>query len=132
MSNVTITTDDSAKAITLSFFVSGQNGTTGFGNITIPKTLIPNGTSPVIYIDNKKASNQGFTQDQENYYVGYTTHFSVHQVAFVFSSQISSNPTMQWVIYAVASCVAAGAIAGCSLFIRKNKKHLYEKVYALQ
>ena len=88
MFNVTISTNQSAATTTLSFFVSGEGGTTGFSNITIPKIAVLYGTTPTIYIDNRPAQDQGFTQDLNNFYVWYTTHFSTHwvKVQFVTSS----------------------------------------------
>ena len=58
MSNVTIATSPSAKTTTISFTVTGASGTTGFGNITIPISDVPYGTTPTIYIDGQPASNQ--------------------------------------------------------------------------
>jgi hypothetical protein len=57
----------------VSFTVTGESGTTGFSNITIPISAVPYGTTPTIYIDGQQASNQGYTQDSNNYYVWYTT-----------------------------------------------------------
>jgi Flp pilus assembly pilin Flp len=85
ISNVTITTSQSVKTTTVSFTVTGESGTTGFSNITIPISEIPYGTAPTVYIDGQYASNQGFKQDNSNYYVWYTTHFSTHQITIVYS-----------------------------------------------
>jgi hypothetical protein len=52
--------------------------------MTIPKTAIQFGTTPVIYIDDQQALNQGYTQDANNYYIWYTTQFSTHQVKIQF------------------------------------------------
>jgi hypothetical protein len=52
--------------------------------MTIPKTDIPYGTGPVIYIDGQQATNQGYTQDAHNFYVWYSTQFSTHQVVIQF------------------------------------------------
>ena len=51
MSNVTISTNPSANTTTVSFTVTGESGTTGFGNITIPKSAVPYGTTPTVYIN---------------------------------------------------------------------------------
>ena len=51
MSNVTITTNQSTTSTIVSFTLTGQNGTTGFSNITIPINAVPYGTTPTIYID---------------------------------------------------------------------------------
>jgi uncharacterized protein YkwD len=89
MSNVAIATNQSANSTTISFTVTGQSGTTGFGNVTIPKNAVLCGTMPTVYIDNQPAQNQGFTIDNSSYYVWYTTHFSTHQVTIVLTT---SNP----------------------------------------
>ena len=73
MSNATIATNQSANTTTVSFTVTGESGTTGFGNITIPISAVPYGTTPTIYIDGQPAQTQGYTQDSNNYYVWYTT-----------------------------------------------------------
>ena len=86
MSSVTIATNKSADTTGVSFTVIGESGTTGFSNITIPKSAVPYGITPTIYIDSQQASNQGFTQDSKNYYVWYTTSFSTHGVSIGFST----------------------------------------------
>ena len=90
ISNLTIATNQSAKTTTVSFTVTGENGTAGFSNITIPMSLVCNGTIPTIYIDNQPAENQSYTQDSNNYYLWFTTHFSTHQVSIEF---VATTPT---------------------------------------
>jgi hypothetical protein len=68
----------------VSFKITGPNGTAGLGNMTIPKTAIPYGNSPVVYIDGQQAPNQGYAQDANNFYVWFTTSFSAHQVSIQF------------------------------------------------
>jgi hypothetical protein len=53
--------------------------------MTIPKTAIPYGTNPVVYIDGQKALNQGYAQDTDNFYVWYITQFSTHQMKIQFT-----------------------------------------------
>jgi ABC-type antimicrobial peptide transport system permease subunit len=48
--------------------------------MTIPKTAIPYGTSPVVYINDQPAQDQGYAQDANNFYVWYTTQFNTNQV----------------------------------------------------
>jgi hypothetical protein len=89
MANVTIVANKSATTTAVSFALTGQSGTTGFGNVTIPKSVVPYGTTPTIYIDNQPAQSQGYNQDSTNYYVWYTTHFSTHEVSIVFTASSS-------------------------------------------
>jgi len=121
MSNVTIATNQSATTTTISFTVTGESGTTGFGNVTIPKSAVPYGTTPTIYIDNQPAQDQGYTQDSINYYVWYTIHFSTHEVSIVFTTA-SSSSLPQEAIYGIAAAVAIVAIVAVVLVLRKSKK----------
>ncbi len=91
MSNVTITTNHSTNSTTVSIIVTGESGTTGFSNLTIPKTAILYGTNPVVFIDGQQAVNQGYTQDPENFYVWYTTQFSTHLMKIQFTSYLPSQ-----------------------------------------
>jgi hypothetical protein len=62
----------------VSMIITGSNGTVGFVNMTIPKTAIAYGTSPVVYINGQQASNQGYTQDTNNFYVWYPAQFNTN------------------------------------------------------
>ena len=120
MSNVTISTNPSTSSTTVSFTVTGESGTAGFGNITIPKSAVPYGTTPTIYIDNQPAQSQGYTQDGSNYYVWYTTHFSTHEVSVVFtvSSSIPEFPSILILTLLVATTLAV------TVEYRKKAKHV--------
>jgi hypothetical protein len=131
MSNVTIATNQSATSTTVSFTVTGESGTTGFGNVTIPKSAVPYGTTPTIYIDGQPAQDQGYTQDSNNYYVWYTTHFSTHQVSIVFTTTAPSpSPTAQSslppeAIYGIATAVAIVAIViAVTVLKKRSSTHL--------
>ena len=63
------------------------------------------------------ASNQGYAEDANNYYVWYTTHFSTHQISIVFtaSSSISEFPTLMILpLFGVAVLLSI-------VFIKKRK-----------
>ncbi len=91
ISNATITKNQITKTTTVSFTITGPNGTVGLGNMTIPKTAIQNGTTPVIYIDGQQAPNQGYTQDTDNFYVWFTVQFSTHQITIQFTLPAITN-----------------------------------------
>lgn len=84
ITNASLTASNSTTTI-LRFDLTGESGHMGFCNMTVPKSLDFKGT-PIIYIDGSLADNQGYAQDADNCYVWFTTHFSTHQVAIVFSS----------------------------------------------
>jgi hypothetical protein len=89
ISNATIETAQSTSSTTVSFTVTGESGTTGFSNITIPISIVLYGNTPSIYIDGQHVQDQGYTQDSNNYYVWYATHFSTHEVSIVFTAESS-------------------------------------------
>ena len=84
ISNAKITSNQQTNTTTLAFTLNGPNGTAGLGNMTIPKTAVPYGTIIVVYIDDLQATNQGYAQDSDNFYVWYTTEFSTHQMKIQF------------------------------------------------
>jgi Predicted solute binding protein len=84
VANAFFTASNSTTTI-LRFTVTGEAGHMGFCNMTIPKSFELKG-SAVIYIDGLLSDNQGYVQDADDYYVWFTTHFSTHQIAIVFSS----------------------------------------------
>jgi len=130
MSNVAIASNQSTSTTTLSFTITGQGGATGFGNVTIPKKAVTTGTTPRIYIDNQPAQNQGYTQDSNNYYVWYTTHFSKHEVSIVFTltpnspqSTLQSKSLPQELTFGVISGVTLGvSIVSVILIVRKKQE----------
>ena len=133
--NLTVATNQSAKITIISFTVTGENGTTGFSNITIPMSEMSYGTTPTIYIDNQPAEGQGYTQDSNNYYVWYTTHFSTHQVSVVFApttptpasssdSQNTVSTGLDWVQLAILilmGIVAVAVVAVAFVFLSKKR-----------
>ena len=105
ISNATITSNQTAKTTAISFTITGPNSTTGFCNMTIPKTAILYGTNPTIYLDNQQTPNQGYTQDSDNFYVWYTTQFSTHQAIMQFTAPSTLQTSSFGVLLAVGITV---------------------------
>jgi len=91
ISDVTIAANNSTTTA-LYFTVTGESGNLGYCNITIPKNLAPSEAAPIVFIDGQQAQIQGYTQDVNNYYVWFITHFSTHQVSIVFKAS-SDEPS---------------------------------------
>jgi hypothetical protein len=90
ISGVAITTNNSATT-TISFKLTGENGNSGYCNMTIPKNAILYGTIPVLFVDGLRGTNQGYTQDSNSYYFWFTTDFSAHDMKIQFAGpQIQS------------------------------------------
>lgn len=90
-SNMTITPHQSNSSTTVAFSITGESGTVGSFNLTIPKAAIPYGSAPVLYIDGVLAENQTYTEDNQNYYVSYIVHFSTHGIEIAFSTETHSS-----------------------------------------
>jgi hypothetical protein len=129
ISNLLITSDQSAATTTISLTVTGQSGTVGFGNLTIAKSSVPYGNEPIVYVDGQPAQEQGHTQDAANYYVWFSTHFSTHQISIVFSTtNTSPSPTdshggtatqgsLLQIIYGVAAATVIVAVILTAIII---------------
>lgn len=126
-----ISADQASATTILSFNVTGASGTTGFSNMTISKSEVPYGTTPIVYIDGVVAANQGYTEDSQNYYVWFTTHFSTHNVQVEFTGQTptpTTSPTSSPVSTSTIEIIAAivliailAAIGSLMLFQRRKK-----------
>jgi hypothetical protein len=94
ISNPTMIIDTSTNTVTLSMDLTGPTGTSGFCNMTIPKSSLPSDIIPIptVYIDGVLAESQGYCEDAVNFYVWYSTHFSDHTVDVTFPSE-SQQPT---------------------------------------
>jgi hypothetical protein len=98
ISNPTMIINETENTVTLSMNLTGPSGTTGFCNMTIPKSTMPAGVipTPIVYIDGQLAEQQGYSQDADNFYVWYSTHFSDHIVDVIFpatATEPTSTPT---------------------------------------
>jgi PKD repeat protein len=136
MSSVMIATSQSANTTTISFTVAGQNGTTGFGNITVPKSAVTCGITPTTFIDGQAAQEQGYSENSNNYYVWYMTHFSSHSISIVFSTvsltlstPTTTNPTVQSfnlppTILGILVILTILVLGGSFLWLRKRTNNI--------
>jgi outer membrane protein assembly factor BamB len=120
ISNAYYTTDPNKKTATLYLTVTGPSGEMGDCNITIPRSLIPSGTAPEVNIGDKSAVQQGFTQDSDNYYVWFSTHFSTNSVAIMFSAQNSGTPSVSILFLAIILVVLVLS-ASLLIYFKKRK-----------
>jgi hypothetical protein len=90
--------------------------------MTIPKTAIPFGTTPVVFMNEVRAKNQGFTQDGNNFYVWYTAEFSVNQVKIQFLPTLMSGATEFGSIFAIAIAVPEIILVYIVIAIRRLRR----------
>jgi hypothetical protein len=85
ISNVDILADEVASRTTLRMTLVGPSQTSSFCNITIPKSAVPLGTIPLVYVNNVLAEDSGYSQDSECYFVWYTTYSSTYELAIALT-----------------------------------------------
>ncbi len=107
----------------MTFDVTGDTGTVGFGNVTIPKSAVAPDSTPVLYIDGAVALDQGYTEDANNFYVWYTVHFSSHEVSIVFTvTPQTRNDLPQGVLIAIVAVIVVVVDATVILIWRARRK----------
>jgi hypothetical protein len=109
---------------TVNFSITGQTGNTGFVNMTIPKSFVDNGVAPVVYVDDVAAQNQGCTQDENNYYVWFTMHFSTHEVSIKFSTTSPIQSYNVSLLAVLLLIVIALPVIAFIIVIRKRRKEV--------
>jgi hypothetical protein len=124
ISNISVSENQTDGTAAISLVVTGDSGTVGFGNITVPKSLIADNLVPEVYIDGQKVSEQGFTQDEENYYVWFITHFSTHEVSIDFNLQEQTNPLGSSDIFVAVGVVVIIVLILIGLFFIKRRRNL--------
>jgi hypothetical protein len=116
------TTSNQTTETKFSFTITGQSGTVGFGNLTIPKSTVPNGSKPVVYIDGNEAPDQGNTQDANNYYVWFTMHFSTHQLTVQFVAPQKSQVGSSGLEFAIIIPVAVIILVSTIFVVKRSKR----------
>jgi hypothetical protein len=119
VSNAVITADQSAAKTTISFTLTGETGTTGFSNLTIPRSAVPYGNTPTVYIDGQQVQNQGYTEDPQNFHVWFTAHFSTHQIEISFTGR--TTQPLPWTTIAIVIVAIAVAIGILTVAMQKRK-----------
>jgi uncharacterized repeat protein (TIGR02543 family) len=119
ISSATLTTDPSSATTTLSLAITAQSLTNGFENVSIPKTAIPYGVAPTIYVNNEIAQNQGYTHDSNNYYVWFSTSYSTYELSIAFETKSVPPSFPIWDTMVVMIAVLVSILA---LFFKRNLK----------
>jgi hypothetical protein len=130
ITNMTITTNQTDRTTMISFTITGPAGGNGFCNITIAKSSIAFGSIPIVLIDGQTVANQGFTEDNQNFYVWFTTSFSTHRVEIQFNerTQPTSPPTendSNWWVTPVALIVGLAIVSVALVFVFSRRTRLH-------
>lgn len=95
----------------LSFGVSALNGTVGQATIMIPKSSVPVGLLPKVYINGVQAQNQSYRMSAGDYYVTFTALLgSETNISIQFTRLVTLNLDLVIVIVVVVALLAAGLV----------------------
>jgi hypothetical protein len=75
----------------LNFTASGPSGTTGYVNINIPKTLIPDIADLKIYLDGNTLRYSS-SEQSDSWLVTFSYHHSMHQITICMNPQTAAAP----------------------------------------
>ncbi|MCW4005905.1 MAG: carboxypeptidase-like regulatory domain-containing protein [Candidatus Bathyarchaeota archaeon] len=109
----------------LSFTVSGPSGTTGYVDLTVAKTLIPNPQNIKVYLDGKQLYYEAKSTD-DAWILSFTYQHSTHQVVVdVADSQIRSPeqtvPLLDLHTAIALTAVNVTAICAAVIYLKKQK-----------
>jgi hypothetical protein len=79
--------------------------------MTIPKSDISYGVSPVVYINGQKTSDQGYTQDANNFYVWFITSFDTNL------ENVVSQVTVQFLLPSTTSATSLGSVLAIGITV---------------
>ena len=114
-----IRTDQSNSTTTVTIAVIGQSNLNGFGNLTIPKSAIPFGTIPIVYVNGDQSPSQGYTEDGKNYNIWYSTQTPTYELSVNFGTTAPSGDFPYW---AVLTIVVIAVVALVTILLFKKKK----------
>ncbi len=95
-----------ATGNTVLSFEAREIGTRGVLNVTIPKTVVPLGSSIIIYIDSARNDHTKITEDVSHYYVFFLLPYGTHSVELQFVP-----PGNSYLEYILGGALAAGILA---------------------
>ena len=112
----------------LSFTVSGPTGTTGYAEVTIAKTLMPNGNLQV-YMDGNMIPSI-VDSNETSWEITFTYHHSTHHVTINSASQEQPNPAAsgQYQLLILVAIVVALTVFGCLVFYATKRKSKTESL----
>jgi hypothetical protein len=110
----------------LSFTVSGPNGTVGFVDVTLAKSLVANSANPRIYLDGV-GLNYDVTSTADSWKLHFTYAHSTHSVIVSLGNAVTpgqSEPEPFSTLLVIAVAVASVALVGVGFLVYfKKRKH---------
>ncbi len=80
LGNLTVGTDDDQSAYLLSFNATGPSGTVTNATLIVPRSDVPAGFVPTVFLNGAEVLNPSFTETAADYVVNFTIHVSTDGV----------------------------------------------------
>ena len=111
-----------STSMQFSFEVEGTNGTTGFTNLYVNKSLVTNVDSITVYLDGDKVPYTTMSVG-DSWLVSFTYHHSSHHVSIQLEphAALSSNSQFGYWIIAVLIAIVIATCTGVSLIFRSKQ-----------
>jgi hypothetical protein len=103
----------------LSFTVSGPTGTTGYGDVLIPKSLINDTSTLKVYVDGNPLTYVVESQE-DSWLVSFTYHHSTHKVTISLGPPSASTAESQ-IGGSIISAITAAALAFAAVLLLLKK-----------
>jgi hypothetical protein len=105
----------------ISFNVSGDPGSLGFCNVSVPKALVKPGYTIKVYFDNNPV-NYSLSENSTHYFVYFTYKHSTHRVNIRFEQGEKITPQQQDYTWPITVAVVSVAVIVAVFVLQKRRK----------
>jgi hypothetical protein len=105
----------------ISFNVSGDPGSLGFCNVSVPKAIVKPGYTIKVYFDDNPV-NYSLSENSTHYFVYFTYKHSTHRVNIRFEQGEKITPQQQDYTWAITVAVVSVAVIVAVLVLQKRRK----------
>jgi hypothetical protein len=105
----------------ISFNVSGDPGSLGFCNVSVPKALVKPGYTIKVYFDDKPV-NYSLSENSTHYFVYFTYKHSTHRVNIRFEQGEKITPQQQDYTWPITVAVVSVAVIVAVFVLQKRRK----------
>jgi hypothetical protein len=123
----------------IAFNLANRNSTVQFMNMTVPKSDVLGGTTPIVTINGVYVKDSGYSQDNANFYVWFTAlansgqlDKSNVQITFLLTPKLTAiGPSLSF-LYTVGLVVVSVLVAALSLLLVMYKRYFDKQRFQLQ
>jgi hypothetical protein len=105
----------------ISFNVSGDPGSLGFCNVSVPKALVKPGYAIKVYFDDNPV-NYSLSENSTHYFVYFTYKHSTHRVNIRFEQAEKITPQPQDYTWPITIAVVSVAVIVAVFVLQKRRK----------